>query len=303
MITFAWPNDRKTMIGLLLRQTPFNAGSWQSMDVAGSKAHETYELEDVTLLVPEVNWGPNPYITRADAAAMFAPDLPWADDHFAERVSGVPHNPPPSAAAWPHAVRGNGDHTTGPRGEFDHTYPERFWPKHAGHDRANCPHVAEAQDDNRPGFYADHWACRYGERKGVRFNYGDLTDVVDLIVRNPLTRQAYLPVWFPEDTGPAEHVRVPCTLGYHFMVRDNRMSMRYYLRSCDVVRHLNNDMYFAARLLQYVCYLVNGVYEDRVVTAIRPGKLVAHIASLHAFRADKAKLEATKNGTDGPTQP
>jgi hypothetical protein len=59
------------------------------------------------------------------------PDLPWAEDHFQERVCGQPLNPPPSSAQWPwYSEEQRKRFLKGER--FDHTYPERYWPKRAG---------------------------------------------------------------------------------------------------------------------------------------------------------------------------
>jgi hypothetical protein len=254
------------------------------MDISQSKHHRTYELTDVTIGVTKVP------MNIAAMGRLFQPDQPWADEHFAERVSGTPHNPPHSAARWPYAVRGHADHTTCPTcgggarpggdivpmagrhihwcadpfhngatvGRFDHTYPERFWPKHA---------YGNTHPDADASF--PMW--------GIRFAYGDLSDVVDLLNTNPHTRQAYLPIWFPEDTGATEGQRVPCTLGYHFMIRDGALSMRYYIRSMDVYRHMFNDMYFAGRLMRWMADQVDGVHT---------GDLIVHIASLHMFTND-----------------
>ena len=35
------------------------------------------------------------------------PNLPWADEHFDERVGGQPLNPPPSHVRWPFAQKNN----------------------------------------------------------------------------------------------------------------------------------------------------------------------------------------------------
>jgi hypothetical protein len=253
--------------------------TWQAMNVRGSKLHAMHEMEDMTIVVPHpATW---------DGPMFMAPDLPWASDHFNERVSGIPYNPPPSAARWPHAVRGNADHTTGT--EYDHTYPERFWPRHAG----NRYPVTYNAGKNTP-------------HHGIRFDYGDLSDVVALLVRDRGTRQAYLPVWFPEDTGAerdGKPIRVPCTLGYHFMIRNGELSCRYYLRSCDVYRHLNNDIYMASRLMGWVADAVNHYTaldfdEDHAEhngntcpPDVTVGRLLIHVASLHLFVADVPKLK------------
>jgi hypothetical protein len=250
----------------LLTSPVIHTGEWQSMDTSGSKAHGTHELEDVTLVfdpLPKDLTEVMPFI-----------DHEWADAHFLERVSGTPMNPPPSHITWPYAVGGNAQHTN-EIGAFDHTYPERFWPRYAGkeHRIANVP-----SDQHR----------------GIRFPYGDLNDVVDLLVRSPLTRQAFLPVWFPEDTGAVHGQRVPCTLGYHFMIRDNKISCRYYLRSCDIYRHLSNDVYFAAMLTEWVMGEVNQRLMENgfsPISTARLGSLVVHIGSLHAFVADKPKIK------------
>ena len=47
------------------------------------------------------------------------PNLPWADDHFEERVCGLPLNPPPSHVNWPFAQRGN--EKFGGTTKFSHT--------------------------------------------------------------------------------------------------------------------------------------------------------------------------------------
>lgn len=195
---------------------------------------------------------------------MVEPNLPWAEDHFLERVSGQPLNPPPSEAWWPYAQRGNAAHKDHER--FSHTYPERFWPQWAG---SPSDWVIEAKENP--------------VNAGIRFRYGDLNDLVEILQRNPRSRQAYLPVWFPEDLAASNAgVRVPCTLGYHFLLQnDDYLHMSYYMRSCDVVRFFRDDVYMAGRLLQYVAH----------ATDLRPGSIKMYIANLHAFEGDKPFLE------------
>jgi thymidylate synthase len=255
------------LVSDVLEQKPIHTGEWQAMNTSGSPAHSTHELEDVSLV-----WESTPKTIEGLYTMVPAIDKSWASEHFEERVSGQPLNPAPSHVRWPYAVRGNADHTTDQ--VFDHTYPERFWPQFAneGQTRPNGRQV-----------FVPH--------NGIRFHYGDLDNVVSLLVRSPLTRQAYLPVWFPEDTGAVDGQRVPCTLGYHFMQRGGRLSVRYYLRSCDVYRHLSNDVFFMAALLHWVCNQVNAATEvDEAPLNFTPGKAVMHISSLHAFVGDRSKI-------------
>lgn len=184
-------------------------------------------------------------------------NIPWAEDHFQERVSGVPLNPPPSEAWWPFNQNANAAHKMQKDGraeQFSHTYPERFWPKKAG-----------TVTDGFVGHF------------GIRYALGDLQDLVELLRRAPGTRQAYLPVWFPEDTGTVHGQRVPCSLGYHFMIRHDTLHAWYYIRSCDLIRHFPDDVYMAGRLVQWLC--------DQL-SSLSPGVLTMVISSLHVFETD-----------------
>lgn len=257
------------LAGVLRIQTPFNPETWHSVDVSKSPAHRMLEIRDVTMV----------YNVPYHLAQLFGdiePSAPWAEDHFQERVSGQPLNPPPSHRYWPYGNTTR--HTTDTK--FSHTYPERFWPKFAN--------VGEKRPNGRQ-VWVPH--------NGIRYEYGDLMNVVDLLRRNPMTRQAYLPVWFPEDTGNVSNVRVPCSLGYHFMLQRTpehvwRLSCRYFIRSVDFIRHFRDDVYMAGRLMQWVCdQLQPGATMDDERFAV-PGNLIMHMSSLHAFTGDMAKLKA-----------
>ena len=185
------------------------------------------------------------------------PDLPWAEEHFQERVCGSPLNPPPSSARWPwYSETERQRFLNGSAQRFDHTYPERYWPKNTGY----------AGED--------------------RTFFGDLQDVVQLLTRDPWTRQAYLPIWFPEDTGSTQNQRVPCSLGYHFIRNGPALDCNYFIRSCDLTRHYHNDLYLTGRLLQWVV--------DQIPTKDGypfPGKLTIFISNLHLFVQDKWRFQ------------
>lgn len=209
------------------------------------------ELEDVSF---QIRIPPTPEGLQIN----LSPNLPWAEDHFRERVSGRAWNPPPSAKNWPFAQKENEEHKD--QGMFSHTYPERYWPRFA-----NTPNV------------------RVGHR-GVRYRYGDLADLVSLFRRAPLTRQGYLPVWFPEDTGATAGQRVPCSLGYHFRIREGMLNCTYMIRSCDFYRHFRDDVYMTGRLVQWLSDTLGPDVENV------PGSLTMHIMNLHAFEVDFSHL-------------
>ena len=205
--------------------------------------------------------------SRDDWARVVTPNLPWAEDHFQERVGGEPLNPAPSEQWWPFAREGNAEHKKGKI--FSHTYPERFWPKRAGD-------VEDQAWDIESPISRGHF--------GIRFPYGDLADLIQILDKNPYSRQAYLPIWFPEDlTAARRGERVPCSMGYHFMSPgDQWMDCVYTMRSCDIVRFYRDDIYMAGRLLQLVSHQVGMV----------PQRLIVHVDNLHCFPGDRPFLES-----------
>jgi hypothetical protein len=205
------------------------------------------------------------------------PNLPFAEKQFEDRVSGKPLNPPPSDKLWPWAHHLDDDKKDE---KYSHTYPERFWPKQAG---------------SEPTYVqGDGGTLRKSPHRGIRFDYGDLQDVVQQLSKSPYTRQAYLPIWFPEDTGAVHGERVPCSLGYHFLCRDGRLDCTYFIRSVDFYRHFSDDVYMAGRLLQWVCK--EAFQQDQEEGKphppyVDPGVLTMHMVSLHIFEAERKRLE------------
>ena len=229
---------------------------WQGKDVSKSIFMQTYELLNWYCQVDLICRNLDYY--RED----IKPDLPWADDHFEERVSGYPMNPGTQWAKW---REGEGAAKfLEPDGRFNHNYMERLWPKYA----RKVPLAEVAQPQLLEGLTP---------HRGILYDYGDLNDLVNLLKREPLTRQAFLPMFFPEDTGAVHGGRAPCSLGWQFIRRDVRLHCVYYLRSCDAHNHWANDMYMAVRLLLWVL-------EKTGWTDIRPGTMTVHITSLHVFR-------------------
>lgn len=247
----------------LLREAPtVDVGEWQSQKVdmpMRELLHVAFEMH-----IPE---------DQQHLAEITGARMPWAEDHFKERVSGEPLNPSPSEAWWPFRQKKDGDTNTDHKSEgkaFSHTYPERMWPKEAG------------------DFVSRGWG-RQRYHLGIRFQYGDLADVVDQLTKSPNTRQAYLPIWFPEDTGAVHGKRVPCTLGYHFIIRNGRLDMSYFMRSTDLLRHFQDDVYLAGRLMQWVVdeiNFANDVNDNSDSQYLAVGKLIFHTANMHIFDGD-----------------
>jgi len=181
--------------------------------------------------------------TVEDASISTNAKQPWADLHFSERVQGFPTNPDPSHSIWARTTK---DYMSDGE-KFSHTYSERLWSK--------------------------------GLHTGIRFEIADLNTLVQLLKKEPDTRQAYLPMFFPEDlTASLKGERVPCSLGWQFIVRNNRLDVFYPMRSCDAMRHLHNDLYLANRLAIWV--------RDKANLKVDLGILHFVATSLHCFKQD-----------------
>ena len=225
-------------------------GEWQGK--RDKPQNKVFEIHDVAfrVVVPEsmIGW-----------QAQCEPNLPWAEDHFQERIGGEPLNPGEQYKNWPWYEQGVEEHKES--GQFSHTYMERFWPKFANSSEPNL---------------------------GIRNVFGGLTELLQILQSRPMTRQAYLPIWFPEDLEQSvQGERVPCTLGYHFIAYDPPregepylLRATYFMRSCDWFRYLRDDMYMAGRLLQWVAEKVG----------MQPTLLTMHIANLHIFEPEVDRL-------------
>ena len=207
------------------------------------------------------------------------PDMPWAEDHFQERVGGKPLNPGEQYKNWIGYKAENKDWNDlhfRPEGVFTHTYMERYWPRYAG--EKYKPFLANPQ-----GHFPPH--C------GVRYEYGDLLDVINLLYKEPFTRQAYLPIWFPEDTGVLHGGRVPCSIGYHFMRKGDDLNIHYMIRACDYIRHFRNDIYLTVRLAQWVLDRVKRLSEldsnANPWTGCQLGIFTMDIVHFHVFESER----------------
>lgn len=244
---------------------------WQGVDVSANPAAKMREDLHVSMQFDMAGEALNFY------AMAIQPNMPWADNHFMERVCGYPINPGIEWANWSHGV--NAEKSLDHHGMFNHNYMERYWPRHAGYLFATkTPKEFQYAEAYTP-------AESMPVHRGLRHEYGDLGGLVRDLANEPDTRQAYLPVWFPEDTGDAHKGRKPCTLGYHFIMRKGRLDVTYYLRSCDLANHFRDDVYLTVRLLLWVldeCRKLNPeVWND-----VKPGKFTMHITSLHMFVND-----------------
>ena len=248
----------KIIENFLQKATPIHTEKWQGVNIKDRPEAEMKEQLFVRLQMSIPN-------NIEELKNLCQPNLPWADDHFEqERVSGEPINPGKTWVYWPWASSANKFRDKGE--QFNHSYAERYWPKLA---------------NKTPGGKLENSNGNFYPMQGIREPYGDLDDVVSLLKREPNTRQAYLPVFFPEDTGAIHGGRIPCSLGYHFIQRNGFLHVSYQLRSCDIYRHMRDDIYLTSRLLLWIINRIKEQYPN-----LQPGSLDMQITSLHCFISD-----------------
>lgn len=226
---------------------------WQSVEISAKPEMAMRELFSTSFTVP-LRGIEEIFHWKED----LLPNLPFADLHFEERIGGRGTNPGEAWKSWPWSNSANSHRDMA--GRFSHTYQERFWPNNL------------EDEDARP--------------EGIRYAYGDYGTLIHHLREDPLSRQAFLPIWYPEDL--ACNGRKPCTLGYHFFMRHDYFHITYFIRSCDFVRHWRDDCYLAVRLLLETLERLRAL--DNRWGSIRPGLYVMHITSLHMFVNDWIKL-------------
>lgn len=222
-----------------------------------------------------LNWSfscPIPF-TKEEMIRQISPNVEWADAQFKERVGGVPLNPGESFKIWPMYKNNPANDQFRKDEKFSHTYMERFWPKHAGED-----------------------GIKQMPNKGIRYTYGDFQDVINLLSNDPGTRQAYLPIWFPEDTGAVHGGRVPCTIGYWFIRRQGQLHITYHIRACDFYRHFRDDIYLAIALVHDVLHCLQVGERGNHWADTTPGIFTMNIGSLHIFSHEIKILQNEQAG-------
>lgn len=106
--------------------------------------------------------------------------------------------------------------------------------------------------------------------------------VIDVLKNDKGTRQAVLSVWnyekdmLPEKVGGGN--RIPCSLNYQFLIRNNRLHCIYSMRSNSAIEHCCIDLYCATGLMEYVVKELKVNYPD-----LKIGSLTYICGSLHAF--------------------
>jgi thymidylate synthase len=117
------------------------------------------------------------------------------------------------------------------------------------------------------------FAYSYAERWQYQIPY-----IVDELRRRPNSRQVVMTMYdvHQDLMNWGGRDRVPCSISYQFVRRDDGLTLIYNQRSCDFMQFFATDVYITCRLLLEIADLLN----------IKPTRFVHFLGSIHAFAKD-----------------
>jgi len=138
----------------------------------------------------------------------------------------------------------------------------------------------------------DLWQKFMCKKDGEKFDYtyserinwrNQLDHSINALKDDKHTRRAMLMLFFPEDTmnSAGFETRVPCTVSYQFLIRNNKLIILYYIRSNDYFNHFAIDIWLTHALQNYVLDKLKDIYPE-----LKCGSLNYYAGSFHAYNED-----------------
>lgn len=123
------------------------------------------------------------------------------------------------------------------------------------------------------------FSYQYAERL---WTHDQFRTVIDCLRNDKGTRQAVLSVWNPDLDMVGGKLgggnRIPCSLFYQFLIRNDRLHCIYSMRSNDALGHHAIDLYCATGLMEYVVKELKDIYPN-----LKVGSLTYECGSFHTF--------------------
>jgi thymidylate synthase len=108
-------------------------------------------------------------------------------------------------------------------------------------------------------------------------SYNQIKECIERLKENPFSKRCVLTLWSPED------VSDKYTLSWTFsqlLIRDNKLIMTNYFRSCDIYNAFPWNMIGIANLQKYIANRLN----------VECGEFIVHIGSAHIYKVHKDKI-------------
>ena len=90
-------------------------------------------------------------------------------------------------------------------------------------------------------------------------------------------------IFHPDDTLSSSGfaTRIPCSISYQFLIRNNKLFVLYYIRSNDYFKHFAIDIALTGMIQEYVLECLKDTYPD-----LKMGALNYYAGSFHAYQED-----------------
>ena len=141
----------------------------------------------------------------------------------------------------------------------------------------------------------DLWQALMSKKDGDKFDYTyserinychQLDNAIAALKDDIHSRRAMIMIFRPEDTLESSgfSTRIPCSIDYQFLIRNNKLIVIYSIRSNDYFKHFAIDIWLANALQEYMVEQLKDVYPN-----LKVGSLNYYCGSFHAYNEDLTK--------------
>lgn len=138
----------------------------------------------------------------------------------------------------------------------------------------------------------DLWQELMSRKDGEKFDYtyserigycDQIQNVIQSLKDDIHSRRAIISIWKPEDSLSIEgcSTRVPCSISYQFLIRNNKLMVIYYIRSNDYFKHFAIDIWLSHSIQDYLIQKLKEFYPN-----LKCGSLNYYAGSFHAYNED-----------------
>jgi thymidylate synthase len=138
----------------------------------------------------------------------------------------------------------------------------------------------------------DLWQSLMSKKDGEKFDYtyserinycNQLDNVIAALKDDIHSRRAMIMIFKPEDTQESSGfaTRIPCSIDYQFIIRNNKLMVLYHIRSNDYFKHFAIDIWLANAIQEYIVEQLKDTYPN-----LKVGSLNYYCGSFHAYNED-----------------
>lgn len=138
----------------------------------------------------------------------------------------------------------------------------------------------------------DLWQSLMSKKDGEKFDYTyserinychQLDNAIAALKDDIHSRRAMIMIFKPEDTQESSGfaTRIPCSIDYQFLIRNNKLMVLYHIRSNDYFKHFAIDIWLANAMQEYIVEQLKDTYPN-----LKVGSLNYYCGSFHAYNED-----------------